>query len=60
VYLFGSFSYELFMHLLQAPVSSVIEAVYNLLKDILEHINARVHKTLVPDHRGDKFQYGFA
>jgi len=48
------------MHLLQAPVSSVIQAVYNVLKDILEHINARVHKTLVPDHCGDKSLYSGA
>jgi len=48
------------MHLLLAPVSFVIEAVYNVLKDILEHTNARVHKTLVPDHWGDKSLYGGA
>jgi len=46
------------MYLLQAPVSYVIEAVYNVLKDILEHINARVHKILVPDNCGDKSLYG--
>ena len=57
MYVLGSFSYELFMHLLQAPVSSVFEAVYNVLKDISEHINAKVHKTLVPDHCVDKSFY---
>jgi hypothetical protein len=45
----GWFSYELFMLLIQAPVSSENEAVYHVLKDILELINARVHRSLVPD-----------
>jgi hypothetical protein len=42
------------MLLLQAPGYSENEAVYHVLNDILEFINARVHPSLVPNCCGDK------
>jgi hypothetical protein len=56
----GQFSYELYMLLLQVPISSENEAVYGVLNDILELIKARVHPSLVPDHCGCKSLCGGA
>ena len=60
VFLFDSSFFELFMLLLQAPLSSENETVYHVLNDILELINARVNPSLVPDRCGDKSLCGRA
>jgi len=48
------------MLLLWAPLSSENKAVYHVLNDILELINARVYPSLVPDRCGDKSLCGGA